>query len=439
MFRLLSIEVVVTLRTRLGEVKESYPDWVEVFPNPSNITHQAIAEHAIDLLKQLQQVDDEDKIKKVCAPLAHNKYRPFRLESLLTEDAHQHMQGALFATTDPLGTALKLSELFIKELPNVEQLLKDFNKRKEAHQKEKERLQKSIKNEDQRLQAIQQLSEPRLELPSRYIPNTAEHFKKFAPTGLKFDPQALQNPPLTSAIAQDLNVPNEVLLLLYLGIGIYSPENKILNPAKMDGVDTRYTETVVQMCSGGFISFLFADRSIVYGTNFPFSNVFIDEAFAKESSLNTLYQLIGRAGRVGKSYMAKVCLIGEELKRRFVDFREENVEAKNLEKAMARVTAAEAVTVYTDSQMQEEEKKEKDKLKAEQEKEPKVAAGSAEVKSNSQKAAQAVASPRQAAEDEWEAKLAREEQEEAEANSNQSGGDAGNWDDSGSDMGNWDD
>ena len=70
---------------------------------------------------------------------------------------------------------------------------------------------------------------------------------------------------MSEDIPEDLDVPDEVVMLLYLGIGIYSPRSTILNPEKKDGIDTRYTEKVVEMCSSGYISFLFADRSIVYG------------------------------------------------------------------------------------------------------------------------------------------------------------------------------
>jgi len=351
MFRLLSIEVVVTLRNRMGDIKEDVKDWEEVFPDPSSISHQMIAEHAISLLEQLLSIKDDAKIEKVCKPLTQTKYRPFRLETLLTEDAHQHMQGALYATADPVDTALKMADMFIKKLPNVDRLLKDYNKRKEIFDKEKARVIKSIKNEEKQSQALQAMTEPRLELPSKFIPNTVEHVHEFAP-GTKYDPHALQAIPDTGNIPDDLNVPNEVLLLLYLGIGIYSPESKILNPQKMEGVDTRYTEKVVEMCSAGYISFLFADRSIVYGTNFPFSNVFIDPGFAKNSSLNTLYQLIGRAGRVGRSYMAKVILIEGDLKNRFVHFNEENIEATHLQEAMTKAETEFGIELYTDGDLE---------------------------------------------------------------------------------------
>ena len=40
MFRLLSIEVVVTLRNRMGDIKENVEDWANIFPDPSCISHQ---------------------------------------------------------------------------------------------------------------------------------------------------------------------------------------------------------------------------------------------------------------------------------------------------------------------------------------------------------------------------------------------------------------
>lgn len=371
LFRFLSIEVVVTLRERMAFHKLKFETFKEIFPNPASITHQKIADHAMELLDILLGTKDDSVIKNCCQPLTAPKYRPFNLQSLLTEDAHQHMQGALFATLDPLEKALELSKLFLKELPKIHDMLKDFHKVKEVFDRERERIEKTIKNEDRKSQALQALVEPHLNIPSRFVPNTLEHFLKFAPAGTKHDPKALQSPPITDTIPEDLDVPDEMMMLLYLGIGVYSPSCLTLNPEKKDGIDCRYTEKVVEMCSAGYISFLFADRSIVYGTNFPFSNVFIDPAFAETSSLNTLYQLIGRAGRVGRSYMAKVFLIDSKIRDRITSFSEENVEAANLEKAMKRVLDARKLVLKDDAECAAEdaaEKAEKAKKEAEVEK-----------------------------------------------------------------------
>lgn len=363
LFRFLSIEVVVTLRERMSRQKLKFPAFVDIFPNPSSITHQKIADHAMDLLDIVVATRSDSVCLAVCAPLQSPKYTPFKLATLLTEDAHQHMQGTLYAALDPLEKALELTKLFLAEMPSIEDLLKDHHKVRETYEKEKAQIEKNVKNDDKRSQQLQALTEPHLNIPMKYIPNTVEHFKKYAPMGTKFDPRALQTPPLPEDIPEDLDVPSEVVMLLYLGIGIYSPQDAVLNPMKKDGIDTRYTEKVVELCTNGYISFLFADRSIVYGTNFPFANVFIDPPFAETSSLNTLYQLIGRAGRVGRSYMAKVFLIDEKITNRIVSFSEENIEARNLEIAMKRVIEQRSIDLDEVREVKEvEEKKEEKKV-----------------------------------------------------------------------------
>merc|ERR1712166_390400 len=336
LFRFLSIEVVVTLRERMSRHKLKFPTFAEIFPNPSNITHQKIADHAMDLLDLLVTTNNDNMIKTVCGPLPHQIQ------------------------------ALQLTKLFLAEMPSIKDLLKEHHKLRDAYDKERATIEKNVKNEDKRSQQLQALTEPHLNIPMRFIPNTLEHFKTYSLPGTKYDPKALQSPPMSEDIPEDLDVPDEVVMLLYLGIGIYSPRSTILNPEKKDGIDTRYTEKVVEMCSSGYISFLFADRSIVYGTNFPFSNVFIDPPFAEESSLNTLYQLIGRAGRVGRSYMAKVFLIDEKITDRIVSFSEENIEAKNLEKAMKRVIEQRKINLDEEKKVEEvkvEEKKEEKVVK----------------------------------------------------------------------------
>lgn len=377
LFRFLSIEVVVTLRERMSTFNLQFPTFAAIFPNPASITHQKIADHCMDLLDIIKDQATPEQILEICKPLTVRKYRPFQLKTLLTTDAHQHMQGTLYAALDPLEKALELSKLFLADLPSIHTMLKEFNKLNELYLKEKASIEKNVKNDDKRSQQLQALQVPSLHIPSKYIPNTLEHFKKYAPQGTKYDPKALQTPPLTSLIPQDLDVPDEVIMLLYLGIGVYSPRSKILNPERKEGIDTRYTEKVVELCSSGYISFLFADRSIVYGTNFPFSNVFIDPAFAETSSLNTLYQLIGRAGRVGRSYMAKVFLIDKKITDRIVSFSEENIEATNLEIAMNRILDMREIDMTVERVVEEEKKvnSEKRKYKKDMKKEEKKETG----------------------------------------------------------------
>ena len=91
------------------------------------------------------------------------------------------------------------------------------------------------------------------------------------------------------------------------------------------------------LCLCVCVGFVFADRSIVYGTNLPFSNVFISPDFAKASSLNTIFQLMGRAGRVGQSFSSQVIILDEDTKQRLVTQSEPNKEAHTLRQSFQKV------------------------------------------------------------------------------------------------------
>ena len=63
---------------------------------------------------------------------------------------------------------------------------------------------------------------------------------------------------------------------------------------------------MIQEATEGRLACLFASPFIVYGTNIDLSTVFIGTSYSQNATRNALYQLIGRAGRTGKSHKAKV-------------------------------------------------------------------------------------------------------------------------------------
>ena len=62
------------------------------------------------------------------------------------------------------------------------------------------------------------------------------------------------------------------------------------------------------MASLNFLAFIISDQSLCYGTNFPISNVILRDELAKQLNMNEMFQLIGRAGRVGQSWTARAFL-----------------------------------------------------------------------------------------------------------------------------------
>ena len=96
---------------------------------------------------------------------------------------------------------------------------------------------------------------------------------------------------------------------LCLGIGIYTLD-----------LPLKFRDYVLELVENGELAFLIADDSISYGANYPFDSVIIMDDLAKEHSINTFFQLCGRAGRVGFSWRCTVYIVGENIHNRLFDY-----------------------------------------------------------------------------------------------------------------------
>ena len=91
-------------------------------------------------------------------------------------------------------------------------------------------------------------------------------------------------------------LPLDISAMILSGIGIYDP---ILRTDLENSI-------CIREAIGGRLSILFATPDITYGTNMSLISVYIDKYYGKQATHNSLYQLIGRVGRVGKSYKGRV-------------------------------------------------------------------------------------------------------------------------------------
>jgi len=92
---------------------------------------------------------------------------------------------------------------------------------------------------------------------------------------------------------------NNIIIALLLGIGIYDPEYE--NP--------EYIKTIIKLSNKGMLSYVISNTDISYGTNFKIEYIIIDNTCFKDAenhSINTLFQLISRAGRRGISWKASI-------------------------------------------------------------------------------------------------------------------------------------
>ena len=154
---------------------------------------------------------------------------------------------------------------------------------------------------------------PELHIQNKFQINTRSHYENY-----NKQPQDFKNfrslIDLDKYPMADLAINSFFVVLLCCGVGIYAP-NKF---SKI------YNTTVLNLAESGKLAFLISDESIAYGVNLQnLSRVFIMPDFASEHSLNTLFQVMGRAGRPGLSSKAEI----------FID----NTVANKLKKFMANI------------------------------------------------------------------------------------------------------
>ena len=139
-----------------------------------------------------------------------------------------------------------------------------------------------------------QLSKPSIKI-SGYQINTIEHIRKYAlNTKNAIDKKALRSElDVTEIMTTAMDVPDEIRILLACGVGIVGIYGG------------KYAQIVQTLMEEGRLAYIVADSSIAYGTNVPINIVVVTKDFSDNHSINTIYQLISRAGRVGRSWMAE--------------------------------------------------------------------------------------------------------------------------------------
>jgi hypothetical protein len=124
--------------------------------------------------------------------------------------------------------------------------------------------------------------------------------------------------------------PNWVKMCLMSGIGIYctGSDKKFFSKP--------YRTLVAKMLDIGALKCAVSDKGITYGTDWAFGNVMLTDDLAENMSVLSVFQLFGRAGRVGKCFIANAFASKSALDRVF-DYTINNrpsVEGANMIRAL---------------------------------------------------------------------------------------------------------
>lgn len=300
----------------------------ERFNDPVNMSQKYVQNTVFELLEAILHNCEDFQIKEFCMPTFEEiiEKSSFKWEHLATKSANLFLGGCLIATPTALDFARKTFGNFVEKV-NLKTLLKDYAREKELFENKLNEFE-DIKNEEVKLkQKTQYINEntPRIDFPRYMKINLKEHLIKYSD---------IKKPELVGYrkdfLLEDLifKIDEDINLMLFSGIGIFE-NDKILNE--------EYNQTIRNKAKFGELAYLISHKDILYGANYPLNNVIIKDSFAENFSINTIFQTMGRAGRIGQAWKSN-CYIAKKTQERISTFirnivggKSFNIEAKNIE------------------------------------------------------------------------------------------------------------
>lgn len=289
------------------------------FPNIGMINHESLRDYFCEILENIA-ITKNQKLYDIFTGLCLNKINNMDVTTVFTESAINYQSGKTLhvATNDNFNKHVNdLAEPFLNGSPKLSDV-------KTLYKRETEHIESQIKNLENngdkdsdyiKSKLYKDLDNVKLKWPHEFILNSRAHATKYGNINL------LENPSIESfAKINDLELFDDTRSkLLFSGIGIYQPET--FNDQEMDFFLRKKDS----------FKFIISTPSIVYGTNISLSIIDIDSSFIVDSSKNTLYQLIGRAGRKGKSHSATIIFRNDQMLDMILENNNINIEAQQIE------------------------------------------------------------------------------------------------------------
>jgi hypothetical protein len=283
------------------------------------INHESLRDYICDILNYIVDNNKSDLFETL-KRIKLQKITDMNINSIFTYSGIHYQNGKTLhvATTDNFNNHVEnIAEPFLIESPKISEIVT-------IHDRECSIIQNEIKNlerngnkdsEFEKNKLYQELDNVRLKWPSEYILNSRAHANKYGNLSLLKN----ANNDVFAKKSDLESLDTTRTKLLFSGIGIYQPEEF-----------SNYDMDFFLRKKDGF-KFILSTPSIVYGTNISLSIIDIDKSFIKDSTKNTLYQLIGRAGRKGKSHSATIIFRDNNMLNMILENNITNIEAEQIE------------------------------------------------------------------------------------------------------------
>jgi hypothetical protein len=270
---------------------DGMPNIPKLFEDINALSADSVRAATVKILRLICAAGD-DAVERVCA--MPPKDDVLQLDRLGTSHAYKCPNMTLIAA-DTVEFALRnYADLLADIKARVKSAHHMLEKYSKALKEYNDAAEKLIKIGDSAAYDLSNLREhsPKIDFPGFAQINTSAHCAKYGGQKISFrSPLDLESIDLGS-----MGVFDDLKLLLCAGIGVYDV-----------GLNSAYLDVVLALASTGALAALVAGSQISYGTNYPFGKVIIPDEFADHSPY-TMFQLMGRAGRVGRAWKAEVVM-----------------------------------------------------------------------------------------------------------------------------------
>lgn len=325
--RAYSPEVVFNISEKINEHLPLELQFSNRFNFIGMINHDSLREYASDILKYIVG-SNNDKLFQILKSIKNQKINNMDINTIFTENAIQYQSGKTLhvATSELFNNHIEsISNPLLKGSPKISDIITMYDHECSSLNSMLQSLTKNGNKDSEHEKDLlnQDLSNTVLKFPGEFIMNSAAH-------AVKFKNYSLLNVPNNTVFAKkhELGLLSDTRdKLLLSGIGVYQPET--FSTLTMDAFLQKKDQ----------FKFIASTPSIVYGTNISLSIIDIDRSFLNDSTKNTLYQLIGRAGRKGKSHSAMIIFRDNRMLDMILQNDNVNIEAQQIERNFEAISA----------------------------------------------------------------------------------------------------
>ena len=299
------------------------------FPSIGTINNKDIIQYVLIMLNYLKNNWSLlDRFKQYRPKVME----PVSKENLFTKQSWEYEPKTLVVMNNPMKQVISLTETLFKDKVKVSKLIDDVDKKRTTIQKRIDQIQKKkfsssdkkagktidkMDNVDNISNLEEELQLANVTVPNSMIINHEAHFRQYNESTCEIPKTVSLTPSMVLQQEYFSSFSDEEIYQLLSGIGVYDGNQQTENQRNLI---MRIYHSFIFFCSG---------KEIVYGTNLSsLVNIFLDEDFVETINTPELYQLMGRVGRMGRSYHANIITTHQSVVDKLLSF-DDSFEADN--------------------------------------------------------------------------------------------------------------